>query len=256
MARPRTYKTEGIILRQTPLGEADRILTIYTPDDGKVRAVAKGVRRPKSRLRGHLELLNHASISIAHGRNLDVVGEAEVIRSFRELKADLGRVSIGMYLAELVDGFAVENASSPETYQLLMDGLDWLCRAANAELLVRHFEVWLLDVSGYRPEVVACVGCRAELEPGDHLFACASGGALCPSCRVDSDEALIPLSLRAMKVLRFLQRQPDYGQVDGLKVGRGELRELERLLRAYVRHIVERDLKSAEFMGLVASERS
>ena len=93
MSRLRTYKTEAVVLKQINLGEADRILTLYTPDQGKVRAVARGVRRPKSKLSGHLELLNQASVSLSYGRNLDSINEAQSIRSFRGIRDDLSRIS-------------------------------------------------------------------------------------------------------------------------------------------------------------------
>lgn len=253
MSRPRTYKTNAVVLKQTPLGEADRILTLFTPDQGKVRAVAKGVRRTNSRQGGHLELLNLVSVSLSVGRNLDIVNESDIIRSFREFKEDLQRVSQAIYIAELTDSFATERASVFPLYELLLHTLDWLSRAGSPDLLVRYFELHLLDVSGYRPEIFSCVECRTELQPGDHTFSSAHGGVLCPTCRATSDQVLVPLSLGAMKVLRFILRAPGYGKVDALTVSPGHVGEIERLLRTYIRYIVEKDLKSAEFMHLVSS---
>lgn len=256
MSRPRTYKTEAVVLKQTPLGEADRILVLFTPDLGKVRAVAKGVRRTKSRLGGHLELLNLVSVSLAHGRNLDVVTEAQVIRSFRGVREELEPLSTALYLSELVDGFSTEQASSHEVYTLLVDSLGWLERVERPDLLVRFFEIHLLGYSGYRPELYSCVECRNRLEPGDHLFNCALGGVLCPACRTVSRDAMVPISLNAMKVVRFLQRSDTYSEAGALKVSPGLLAELERLLRTYTRFLLERELKSAEFMRLVSSSPS
>jgi len=253
MSRPRSYKTEGIVLKQTPLGEADRILTLCTPELGNVRAVAKGVRRMNSKLGGHLELLNNVSVSLAEGRSLDVVTEAEAVRSFRGLRDDLERLSKALYVAELVDGFSSERSPNREVYTLLIDTLGWMEVAQQPNLLLRHFEIQLLEHSGYRPELYSCVECRSSLDPRDHLFDCSLGGALCPTCRVASSQALIPISLNAMKVLRFLQREGDYARVAGLKVSRGLILEIERLLRAYLRFVGEREMKSADFMNLVSS---
>ncbi len=249
--RIRTYKTEAVVLKQTPLGEADRILTLLTPDLGKVRAVAKGVRRTKSRLAGHLELLSHTSVSLSMGRNLDTLNEAQGLNRFRAIRDDLQRGTKGLSIAELMDAFSTEGAASHSLFHRILSTLSWLESAQNPDLLVRHFEMHLLVDSGYEPEIINCVECREKLEPADHLFAPMSGGALCPSCRKHSNESLIPLSMNAMKVFRFLRRESRYDKVDALEVAASLVTEMERLLRNYIRFILEKDLKSAEFMNLV-----
>ncbi|MCI0438679.1 MAG: DNA repair protein RecO [Chloroflexi bacterium] len=255
MSRPRIYKTQAVVLKQMPLGEADRILTLYTPDMGRVRAVAKGVRRIKSRFGGHLELLNHVTVSISYGRNLDTVNEAETINSFKGFRSDLERLSRALYLSELVDVFSTDGYPNYAVYQLLLDTLQWLGETAQPEMLTRYFELRLVELSGFRPEIYSCVECRAVLQPDNHLFNSASGGVLCPECRVMSEDVLVPLSLNTMKVLRFMQREPAYAKVNDLKVGAPILRELERLMRAYIHYIIERELKSAEFVHLVSADK-
>ena len=250
-SRIRTYKTEAVVLRQIPLGEADRILTLLTPDLGKVRAVAKGVRRIKSRLAGHLELLGHTSVSLTIDRNLDTVNEAQGLNSFRAVRDDLQRVSKGLYVAELTDAFSTEGAANFPLFKKVISTLSWLERAQNPDLLLRHFETHLLVDSGYEPEIISCVECRETLEPADHLLAPISGGVLCPGCRKLSNEGLIPLSMNAMKMLRFLRRESRYDKIDVLEVAPSLVSETERLLRNYIRFILEKDLKSADFMNLV-----
>ena len=180
MSRPKTYKTEAVVIRQTALGEADRILTLFTLDMGKVRAVAKGVRRQKSKLRGHLELLNRASMSISTGRNLDVVVEAQTIEAFRGVTEDLERLTRGLYLAELTEGFTVEHSSNEPVYRLLIETLKLLSVADRPDLLLRRFETRLLGHSGFSPQLYECVECASDLEPRDHLFSCSRGGVVCP----------------------------------------------------------------------------
>ena len=250
MSRHRTYRTEGVVIRQMPLGEADRILTLCSPDMGKVRAVAKGVRRTKSRLGGHLELLNRASVSVAIGRNLDTISEASAISTFGGIRGDLQKVSRGMYVAELVDTFSMEGNGNRGIYHLLLNTLLWLERAGNPNLLMRWFEMRLLECSGYMPELVHCVECREWLEPADHLFVCDAGGVLCPSCRTASGGALLPLPMNTMKTLRFVQRELHFDNVETLKVSERILKDMERLMRTYIRHIMEREIKSAEFVSL------
>lgn len=253
MARPRTYKTEAVVLKQFALGEADRILTLFSPEMGKIRAVAKSVRRTKSRLRGQLELLNQATVSLSLGRNLDVVNEAQIVNSFQTFKTDLERVSRGMYIAELVDHFSTEREPNFNLYQLLILGLGWMGEATDPDLVVRYFEIQLLRLTGYTPEIVDCVECRETLLPGDHFFSPAEGGVLCESCRVGSDDVMVPVTLNTMKVLRFLTRERRYDNIDALGVSPAIVSSIERLTRNYIRFILERDLKSAQFMNLVSS---
>lgn len=233
-----------------PLGEADRILTLCSPDMGKVRAVAKGVRRTKSRLGGHLELLNRASVSVATGRNLDTISEAYAITTFGGVRGDLKRVSRGLYVAELVDCFSFEGNGNQAMYSLLLGTLHRLERGASLDMLMRWFEMRLLECSGYMPELVHCVECRDWLEPADHLFACESGGALCPNCRASSESALLPLPMNTMKTLRFVQREMSFDKMENLSVTPSILNNMERLMRTYIRHIMEREIKSAEFVSL------
>ena len=253
MSRLRTYRTEGVVIRQMPLGEADRILTLCSPDMGKVRAVAKGVRRTKSRLGGHLELLNRASVSVAIGRNLDTISEAYAISTFGDIRGDLKRVSRGLYIAELVDCFSFEGNGNQAMYSLLLAALHRLERGANLDMLMRWFEMRLLECSGYMPELVHCVECREWLEPADHLFACESGGALCPNCRVSSEGALLPLPMNTMKTLRFVQREASFDKLESLSVTPGILNDMERLMRSYIRHIVEREVRSTDFVSMTTN---
>ena len=254
MARPRTYKTQGIVLKQTPIGEADRILSICTADLGKLRAVARGVRRPKSKLAGHLEPLTHVRVSVAEGRSLDNIAEAETIHSFKGLREDLQRLSRAIYLADLVESFTAERSPSATTFQILLEALGRLQEDASPARVIRYFEIQLLRCSGFGPELHLCVECRSVLEPGDHLFSPTRGGILCNDCRVAQEEAMLSISLNAVKVLRFFQAEP-YSRVAGLRLSAGLLEELERLLAAYIRHVLERELKSTEFMNLVTSAR-
>ena len=253
MARPRTYTTEGIVLKQMPLGEADRILTIYTPDLGKLRAVARSVRRPKSRIAGHLEPLTRTRVSISEGRSLDHIGEAETLRSYRRLREDLELVSKAMYLADLVDSFTVDRSPSAALFDLLAGSLARLETARNADQVLRYFEVRLLHTSGFGPELRECVECRSDLEPATHLFCPAAGGILCAECGPSTQGSMVPLSVSAIKVLRFFQREPP-DAADALEVLPTVLREAARALRSYATYVLERDLKSARFMNLVVSE--
>lgn len=247
MTRPRNYQTEAVIIRKTRLGEADRILTLYTLQMGKTQAVARGVRRPRSKLAGHLELLTHSQVSLARGRNLDTITGSQTINAFLPLKNDLWLTSYGLYVAELVNQFTAEHVPSPTLFHLLVDTLGHLGEQdTDKELTLRFFELHLLGEAGYRPQLQQCVACLAALRQVTNCFSPAAGGALCPDCGPGQPLSR-QVSVNALKVLRFLQGN-DYGTVRRLKVERPLARELEGVTRGYIRYLLERELRSVDWL--------
>jgi DNA repair protein RecO (recombination protein O) len=251
MPESRTYQTEAIIIRKIKLGEADRIITLFTPHLGKIRAVAKGVRRPKSRLSGHLELLTYSRVDLVHGRNLDTVIGAETINGFLPLKADLDLSAQALYITELVEQFTVENAENFPLFELLLDTLDKLQNEENREMLTHYFEMHLLSVTGYRPELACCVICKKPLEPIENAFSMNSGGVLCDVCL--TNRYCFPVSVNTLKVLRLLQRD-DYATVRRVKLTFEIASELNTILRSYIRYLLEQEVKSTDFMDSLKRE--
>ena len=245
--RSRSYKSEGIILRRYALGEADRILSILTPDRGKVRAVAKGVRRPKSRLGGHLDLTNLIDFSAARGRDLDVVSEAQVKNHHPAVLSDLSRLSFALYVCELADSFAPEDMAGPRLFRLVETTLDALGGAPDPWLLARWFETRLLDVSGFMPQLDVCAECAAELQPRDHLLDLSAGGALCPNCRALGIGKKLHVSESAMRVLKHLRRSRRSEDLGTPTIREPLRREVEAVLSRYISAITEREIKSAAF---------
>jgi DNA repair protein RecO (recombination protein O) len=246
MSEPRDYQTEAIIIRKIKLGEADRILTLYTPDRGKIEAVAKGVRRPKSKMAGHLELLTHSLIRLARGRNLDTITGSQTINSFMNLKNDLWLTSYGLYAAELVNQFTVANVENRSLFTLFLTALQRLSDANTPELTLRYFELHLLGIVGYRPQLQECISCRTELKPVENVFCPGSGGILCPNCKYEHPSSF-PISVDALKVLRLLQRS-EYEIVSRLKISPELSQELKNVMAAYIRYLLERDVKSATWL--------
>ena len=246
MTRPRDYQTEAIIIKKTKLGEADRILTLYTPGLGKIQVVAKGVRRPKSKLSGHLELLTHSQVTLARGHNLDIITGGQTITGFLPLKTDLWLTSYGLYVIELVNQFTADHVEDENLFRLLLDTLQRLCQTNNPELLLRYFEIHLLEASGYRPQLQECVTCHQPLEPITNSFCASIGGTLCPVCSVNQPFAR-PISVNALKVLRFIQGN-DFNAVGRLKIDAVLSRELEDITRGYLKYLMERELRSANWL--------
>ncbi|HEY50523.1 MAG TPA: DNA repair protein RecO [Dehalococcoidia bacterium] len=246
MSKPRTYQTEAIIIKKTRLREADVIFTFYTPNLGKIQAFAKSVRKTRSKMAGHLELLTYSQVSLARGRNLDTIIGSQTINSFLPLKSDLWLTSFGLYVIELVNQFTADNVENPALFQLLRETMEQLCRTGNRELTLRYFELHLLDEVGYRPQLHQCVSCQKPLEPVVNSFSPSSGGMLCPDCAVNHPSSY-PLSLNAQKVLRLLQ-DSDYSTVERLKIDAELSRELEIVLSNYLKYLLEQEVRSAAWL--------
>ena len=250
---PKTYKTEAIVLRHYPIGEADYLLVLYTPGKGKVRAVAKGARRIKSKLGGHVEPPMRTSLFLSRGQNLDSVSQAEALEGFRPLREDLQRLSQALYMLELVDAFSQEDQANYPVYRLTLDSLRSLAQPLSENAppaLLPFFQMRLLDYTGFRPELAQCVECDSGLEPGRHSFAAARGGTLCDSCRPPG-VSVLPMSLNAIKVLRFLQKE-SMPSAERLTLEPETLAEVDRLLGSLLRYVLDRDLKSSRFLHQVA----
>ena len=240
------YKTEAIVLRGRRLGEADRILTLYTPGFGKIDAKAKGVRKTTSRMSGHLQPLTRCMLQLAQGHASDVVTGCETLESFQGIREDLERLSRALYACELVDRMLPDRLPGYVTYRLLLDTLRRLDKDENADSVLRFFEMRLMDQSGFRPQLEVCVACSQALPPEQNFFAPQAGGAVCRAC-VPGLAGPRVLSLNGLKVLRLLQRGP-YNDIARLKMAPELSEEVERHLRSYIVTVLERDVNSAAFI--------
>jgi len=175
-----TYRDEGVVLRTMRLGEADRIVTLATPEHGKVRAVAKGIRKTKSRLGGRLEPLTHVTMMCWRGRELDVVNQVEAIEHFKAIRGDLERVPVAMTMLEVVDHVALERQPMPDMFRMLVGALRTL-EERPAPALLGAFLWKLLALEGVGPSVDQCARCEWNGELV--AFDPSEGGFLCRSCR-------------------------------------------------------------------------
>jgi DNA repair protein RecO (recombination protein O) len=247
MSDPRSYQTEAVVIKKTKLGEADTILTFFTPRLGKIQGFARSLRKPKSKLAGHLELLTHSQVSFARGRNIDTITGSLAINSFLPIRNDLWLTSCGLYVAELVNQFSAEREENRAVFDLLLATLERLGAGGDAELVLRYFELHLLECAGYRPQLRQCPACHHPLEPVANYFSPAAGGLLCPDCGQEQATAY-SLSLNAQKVLRLLQVSPDFGEVSRVRIDPPLAREIDEVLRGYLRHLLEREVRSAAWL--------
>ena len=235
------YRDTGVVLRTYKLGEADRIVVLMTAEHGKVRAVAKGVRKTKSRFGGRLEPMSHVSLLLYEGRELDVVSQAESLDHFRALHEDLSRLTRGIALLEAVDQVAQEREPNLRLYQMLLGALRALT-TADSPLLVGAFYWKLLAAEGLHPELDGCVACGSP-EPLV-AFDLDQGGVLCRTCRRGR-----PISAGALELLRrvlggdlaaALRETPS-----------AATHEVDILAVAALEHHIERRLRAVGMLGQV-----
>jgi DNA repair protein RecO (recombination protein O) len=236
---PGLYKDEGVVLRTIKLGEADRIVTLFARDNGKVRAVAKGVRKTKSRFGGRLEPYTRVSLVVYRGRTLDTITSADIVSSYKELRADYPRLVAAAALADLVDKVTPEQERAYSVYALLVAGLEALA-AHGASTVVPAFALKLLSISGYHPQLRVCAGCGDGGELG--AFSPAIGGAVCDACGTEDQDAM-RMSRGRIGLLAHLLVS-DFGVVaDAAATG-----ELTYALRRYAEYHLERPLKSLQLI--------
>ena len=250
MRGAQTYRTEAIVLRHARLGEADRLLTLFSPTLGKIRAVAKGVLRPTSHLAGHLDIFSRSSLLLVDTQSLDLVTQAQLQESFPSLQEDLERVSQALYVAELLDRLSEEDqCESAASYNCLLSTLRWLSTTQQPDVAVRYFEMQILGLAGYRPELYTCLLCRQPLQEETNALSSVHGGALCSRC-ADTDPTAPPLSVATLKVLRLLQ-QDRQDTIRRLRLEPALRRELEALLQSYLSTVLDQEVRSATFVETV-----
>ena len=250
--RERLYHAEVVILRRRDLGEADRLLTVFSREFGKLRQIAKGARRPQSRKAGHLELFNRARLLVARGRDLDIISQAEAIDSYPHLHADLLLVGHAGYAIELLDHFTVDAEPNANLYRLICETLERLDQGGDFNSVIRHYELRLLDEVGFRPELFRCVACGDEIRPEAQYFSYEKGGILCPACG-GKERSLVPISLPALKVIRHFQRST-YGAAAKVKIRSNVHAELDQLMEGFMGALLERRLNVPHFIRRVQTK--
>ncbi|MFL7814223.1 MAG: DNA repair protein RecO [Anaerolineales bacterium] len=249
--RDRAIRTEGIILRRRDFGESDRILVVFTRKLGRISAIAKGSRKPSSKIAGHLEVFMRSSFLISRGRNLHLITQAEVLESFDHLREDLTGIGIGSYVVELVDAVTYEEGSNLKLYDLLAETLRTLDSGLDPAVILHYFELHLLGLSGFRPELFICVECGKNIVEQDQYLSGQLGGVVCPSCLHKVAGADIkPVSSRTLKYLRHFQRS-NIKDLANLQVPDDIKGKLEDAIRYYLDHTLEGPLNSPDFINRV-----
>ena len=248
----RSFRASAVVIRHADWGEADRLLTFYTREQGMVRAVAKGARKITSRKAGHLQPFTHVSIQLAKGRDLLIITQAETINAFLPLHDDLTKTSHAAYVVELLYRFSYEEeGGNPALFRLLTETLDRIEKEEDAWLAIRYYEMRLLDAVGFRPQLFECANCGREILPEDQFFSFTTGGVICPRCGQGLPN-LTTISLEALKYLRHFQRS-SYKDATRARPSSEVQKEAEVLMQGYFTYLLERELNTPGFIKRVKS---
>lgn len=242
------YKVRAIVLSSRKMRDAHRILTLFSREHGKIRAVAHGVAKPTSRKRGAVQPFCHSLFMLRRGRELDSVDQCEGQEIFPALWSDLDRMTWAGYATELVESLTVEGEPNQAVFHLLLQTLGLLETTAQLELVARGFELKLLTILGYRPHLDTCVNCNEDLKSGRTIFSPAAGGLVCSSCA--TPEGGVPSGGETVAVMRVLLHW-DLNKIERLHVSDTARREMKTALERYVQWYLEGRLRTLRFMEQV-----
>jgi DNA repair protein RecO (recombination protein O) len=240
------YRDDGIVLRTQKLGEADRIITVLTRRCGRIRAVAKGVRRTKSRFGARVEPFTHVDLMLYTGRTLDVITQAETVRSYGDpLTGDYARYTTGTAMLETAERFtAVEKEPALRQFLLLVGGLRTLVDGEHdPRLVLDAYLLRSLAVAGYAPALEECAICGARApsgpqQPGRRAFGVAAGGLVCRACHAPGAASAASAAIDLMSALL----RGEWGLADASE--RRYQVECSGLVAAYVQWHLEHSLRS------------
>jgi len=241
------YVTEAILLAVRNWGEADRMVTLFSREYGKVAAIAYGCRRPQNRLAGGMQIFSHVELSLMPGKGLDTVKQCEVKHSFRKIRENLNCMAYASFLAELVIEFCPERQAEPHTYDLLLGALTTITER-NPRLVALAAAWQLLSIAGYYPEYKQCVTCGQSLGEAAY-FSAELGGGVCTNC---DHQNLPEFSAVAAGFIENLLHI-DWENPNRFTVNGNILVQTENILIRYLVCLLEKPLKSLEFIKQIAT---
>jgi len=240
--------TKAIVIKSHSLGEVDKIISFYTSDFGKVRSVARGIKRPKNRYGGSLELLNYGDLVffLRPHKDLQIINSFDILDSFNTLKDDLTKTAYAFYIAELLDATGAEGKVNNAAFQLTLQALSTMKDVTHPQLLVHAYELQLLTSMGFRPQLHNCVGCSGNITGKTFRFSPPLGGMLCSKCFY-KDVSALSLSRGTCELMKRMQTL-DLSLVKRINASDAVKQELKKILSTFISFQLERQFKSLEFI--------
>jgi len=253
--------TKAIVIKSQSLGEVDKIISFYTSDFGKVRSVARGIKRPKNRYGGSLELLNYGDLVffLRPHKDLQIINSFDILDSFNTLKDDLTKTAYAFYIAELLDATGAEGKVNDVAFQLTLQALSSMKNINHPELLIHAYELQLLTLMGFRPQLQKCVGCSGNISPppltggdrGGGRFSPPLGGMLCSKCFY-KDASALSISRGTFELMKRMLTL-DLSLVNRISAADIVKQELKKTLSTFISFQLERQFKSLDFIATIIS---
>ena len=238
------------MLRRIDLGEKDRIVIIFTREIGKISAVAKGSRRPGSKLGGASEPLTYSRLMLASGRDLYVLTQAEIKESFPHVRSNITSVAYGVYLLEIVNAFLDMRQPNPDIFDTLLSAIYILESGLDSEIAARYFEIQLLSILGYEPHIDKCLKCGRKPARETVYFSPAMGGIVCSACGEAPKDSIEVRAAVASYISAIKIAEPP--RLKDMRFPKGARQDMAKILSRHIRHQLEHDLKSTEFIDIIA----
>lgn len=239
------YRTEAIVIGHKNLGEADKILTLFSPDRGIIRAVARGVRRPRNRLLGGSQMFTYGKYLIMQGRNLDNISQSEIIESFYKIRSNLEQMAYGLYFAELLRVSTPIEDKNRELFIFFLKTLYMLQEWQDIEFLCCIYELKLLAIQGFLPELFRCVSC-GNRNCDTYFFSITFGGILCEECRLQDRKSIL-LNKEVLYALRKILLGT-YEQLENFCIDDVRF-QLKKILHLFILHQFDHEFKTVSFIN-------
>jgi len=245
-------KWEGIIIRSVDYGEASKVITLYTREHGKVGVMARGAKKPKSRLAAVSQLFTHGYFLCKKGpgTGMPELSQGEILESYKDLRQELMLTAYAAYMAELLDRLTEEREPNPFLFQLLKNTFRFLDEGKDAEILCRIYECKMLSVAGLRPQLEACTACGGEQEP--FAISITHGGLLCPNCS-GKDPYAVSVTPGTWKLLRLFQYF-DLERLGDIEVKDSTRSQLRHVLHRFMDEHLQLRLKSWSFLSKMTTD--
>jgi len=243
-----SLKTYGIIIKRSNYSEADRILTILTDRFGKIKAIAKGVRKIKSRMAGSLEPYMLVNLQLHEGKTFYIVTGAEIIEEYKNIHSEIKKTAQAYFVGELVDKFLEEHQRAETIFEISQQILSAI-ENDEKDLVISAYQLKIVEAAGFKPELFDCLHCKEKLSAGQNFWDHVEGGVICSSCQQKFNHGN-EISDEAIKVLRFIE-QNSFKNIAKLKLEQKIENELDKILLEYIKNILERDIKSRKFLNQV-----